>query len=257
MKRRLVVLFLIPLLASCNWADITKAEALKVVENIKTSLGSEVQFENYTRTIETAADEKTTMSSYIYSRTAKFYHAYSIIADEYRVNEDWKFVKNVLIEYYELDEEKDEKKVVSTENKDYIVDVVRNIGEQNVNDLSKQYTVTYEEYSEEAWAKYASAYENTLLTLHNDTLTHISALIESDSTQLKLESNNDNSLHIVSTSKEEQSQAKYETEIKDNLITTIVNATDTSSVTNKITYSAGDIYYPDTVYKIEIQVENQ
>lgn len=257
MKRKLVVLSLIPLLASCNWADITKAEALEVVENIKTSLASEVQFENYTRKIETVADEKTTMSSYIYSRTAKFYHAYSITADEYRVSEEWKFfMKNVLIEYYKLNDE-NKKIVIATENKDYIVDVVRNIGEQNVNDLSKQYTVTYEEYSEEAWAKYASAYENTLLTLHNDTLTHISALIESDSTQLKLESNNDNSLHIVSTSKEEQSQAKYETEIKDNLITTIVNATDTSSVTNKIAYSAGDIYYPDTVYKIEIQVENQ
>lgn len=233
MKKYYAVLLMLPLLASCRGNVISRSDALKVSDNIRKELVSNVEFDAYTQVVETATQSTTTVYNF-YSRADKFFHTYTIkTEDGGRVDESWRFVKE-----YEI----------NGETKDYIFSVVRDIREVNYQDLSKQYVVNYEEYTDEAWEVYANEYENRLLVLHTDALNHVDALLGDTTTDnLEIRSSNENSLYLLSTQQvegTEKTDTKYEVIFTNNRLESIVNISDTDEVKNNIAYSIGDIYYP-------------
>lgn len=246
-KKHLIPLLIIPLVTSCNGFSCSKEEALTIVNTISDYIKTTTPFEEYCQKRETVLDDVVETTQTVYSSSAKYYHTWTISTQSNgRVNEYWKFVMN-----YEDSSEPDESKKM----KKFIFDVTRKITPSTVDeDLDKQYTPTYEPYSDELWAKYAKDFEDNLLIKYTDALTHAKTLLEENDSLLSLKSSNANSFYLLSSNEVEgstKSNSYYEISFKNNQLLSLRNETSDKNKTNySFAYSAGDIYYP--AFKITI-----
>jgi len=251
MRKPLFLLTLIPLTASCSGFPISREEALGVLDNIEASSQS-VSATSYTATRDTYQNnEKTTVVS-IYNRDSKFFHTYTIYTkNNGRFEESWKFVMNY--EYQTINNG-----VTTKASRDFIFDVSRSTTPSGINaEDSRKYIVTYELYSDDAWAKYASEYENKLKTNLIDALHSSRSLIKDETNTVDLKSLNKSSIYlnckrsiVGSTTK----SSEYELDVQNGRLVSVKNEkseNDKSELSYK--YSTGDVVYPDFETKILIQ----
>lgn len=251
MRKSLLLLTLVPLTASCTGFPISRNDALGVIDSIEQNIVNVVAT-SYTSTRETYLnDDQTTVVS-IYNRDEKFFHTYSIYTkNNGRLEESWKFVMNY--EYQTVNNG-----VTTTAFRNFIFDVTRSTTPSGINaEDSKKYIVTYELYSDEAWAKYASEYENRLSNNLSDALNSSRALIKDETNTIDLKSLNKTSLYlncqrsiVGSTTK----KSEYELEVQNGRLVSVRNdrsENDRSELSYK--YSTGDVVYPAFETKILIQ----
>ena len=243
-KRYLGLLLVAPLLASCSGLPVSREDALSIISNIEANLKA-VGGTSYVSTTLTTLGESSTELTSIYSKEVKFFHTYTISsAKSGRISEAWKFVlPHEMI--------KDGQPVTS----DFIFDITRIVSESSLkNDLEKQYVVTYEPYTEEAWNKYASDYEDRLNRRFLDALSHSRSLIEDTSNRIDIRSLNGNSFFLDYKEEVEgikTQSTEYEINVKNNQLISLKTISDDETKTEtNYKYSTGDIIYPS--FKVTI-----
>lgn len=244
MKNKLIILSILPLLTSCSGLPISREDALNVLQNIEKEYVS-LTSTSYFVSSKTTTDENETEAYYIYSKENKFYHTYTISTQSTgRIGESWKFKQTYK---YETND--------STE--DFIFTITRIITPQNLHDLEKQYVVTYEKYSDEAWQKVANEYEDRLARRYSDVIEHSRELIKDVSNPIDLKSMNSNSLFLKSNESvvgAETQTNEYEISISNNILNYIKTISGKTIVETNFKYASGDIIYPS--YKITIPYNN-
>ena len=236
-NKKLIPLLLFPLLTGCSGIPISREDALSIITNLEYELAQNPATEYKSTSKTVSADSETTLVN-IYSREKMFFHTYTISSQNNgRVSESWRFV----MEYKNKDSEGDPK--------NYIFDVVRIINQNTYNQpLEKQYTVTYENYSEDAWTKIALEFEDRLTRRYTDALDHAKNLLKDETTSLDLKSFNNYSLYLDSKEVSQGStsiETEYELNVMNSQLISIKNvASDGTSVLTEFEYNVGDILYP-------------
>ena len=248
-KKLLISLTLLPLLASCSGFPVSNDEALNIINNIEADAVSSTGSSYKMTSIRTLAEtiEKTVTT---YDKDSKFYHTYTITSlnvntkeQTGRVSENWKFV----MPYTSKNSSGEE------QTKDYIFDIERKILPSTINEeIEKQYTVTYENYSIESWEKIAKEYEDRLLRRFSDGLEHSRLLINSNPSSLELKSFNEYSLYLnyKDDQAEEIQRSEYTIDIFNSKLMSIKSLS--SGTKSEITYdySGAEITYPS--FKVTI-----
>ena len=248
--KKLIPLAIFPLLTSCSGIPISREDALSVISNIEyeLSVNPATTYKSTSKTV--ATDSETTLVN-VYSSENMFFHTYTISSQNNgRVNESWRFV----MDYKNKDSEDEPKK--------YIFDVVRTINQNTYNQpIEKQYTITYENYSEEAWSKIADEFEDRLTRRFSDALDHAKNLLKDETTSLDLKSFNNYSLYLDSKEVSQGStsiETEYELNVQNSQLISIKNVgSDGTSVLTEFEYSVGDILYPSidiTIRQTSIEV---
>ena len=241
MKKSLTVLVLLPLLSSCSGFPISREDALNVLQNIEVEVPN-VTSTSYQVSTKTTTEEVDTETVYIYSKENQFYHTYTISSQTAKgVSESWRFRQT---HKYEVE---------GSTPEDFIFTISRNISPSNIDELEKQYVVTYEKYSDESWAKIANEYEESLSRRYSDVIEHSRELIKDASNPLDLKSFNGNSIYLNSSESvigAETQTNKYEISISNNYLNYIKTVSGKTAVETTFKYVSGDVIYP--AYKITI-----
>lgn len=243
-KRFLSSIILLPLLTSCSGFPISREDALDILQNIENEIAS-TSSTSYTVTTKTTTEEAETEVIYIYSKENQFYHTYTISNQSTgRIFESWKFRQTYKYEIKVDDQEVSE---------DFIFTISRNLLPSNVDDLEKQYVVTYEKYSDESWNKYASEYEDRMARRFSDVIEHSRELVKDVSNSIDLKSINPNSIFL--NSKEsvvgvETQTNEYEISFTNNMLNYVKTVSGKTTTETSFKYASGDILYPS--YKILI-----
>lgn len=240
MKKTLIPLFILPLVTSCSGLPVSRDEALNILTNIEATISSTSET-SYTVTTVTTTEEVETTQVNVYSKEKQFFHTYTISTQSTgRVSESWKF----RMPYTYAD---------GAKTSEFIFDVTRSITPNNVNDLEKQYVITYESYTDEAWKKYSDDFEDRLSRRFSDAIDHSRSLIQDTTNTIDLKSFNGNSLFLNCKQAVEGSKTQsteYELEISNNLLYSIKTISGDSKVETTYKYSTGDILYPS--FKVSI-----
>lgn len=211
-------------MASCHGFGISRNDALEVLANIENVLQNSDIFDEYHQTVEETKGSEINSNDYFFSNSVKYCHSYEIKNNSFSA-ESWNYVKN-----------------------DIIYRVVRNISVKG-EEIIDQYTTTEQDYTDLAWKEISDVWMNRIVNLHLETLNGIKTLIKDETSNLDLKSANANSIYILSTQETEGSEkftTKYEAVVLNNKLSSIVNETsETTKIINRISYSIGDIYYPD------------
>ena len=239
MNKKIALIFLFPLLASCSGLPVSRDDALNILNAIEKDAISDT---SYTSKVVTETKESRVELVSIFSKENKFYHTYTIEtrfeSNFDRVNEAWRFKKAYVFE--------------DGTSEDFIFNVIRD--NHNLNqELEKQYVVTYEKYSDDAWDKYATDYKNSLSRRFQDAIEHSRELIKDNTNSITLQSLNSNSLHLDFKQAVEGSEThstQYQLDVTDNLLYSIKTVSSESTVTTTYSYATGDILYPG--FKITI-----
>ena len=121
-------------------------------------------------------------------------------------------------------------------------------------DLEKQYIVTYEKYTEDAWSKYATDYESRLERRFSDAIDHSRSLIKDTENTMDIKSLNGNSIFLNCKQNVKGStlpSSEYELVVTNNQLLSIKTSySNTSKVETSYEYSTGDIVYPN--FKVTI-----
>lgn len=240
MKKILTTLVLLPLLTACSGMPVSREDSLVILQNIENNLANVIST-SYTVTAKTKSEDVETEVVYIYSKENKFYHTYTITTQSTgRISESWRFKQTY--EYANSDE-----------TADFIFAISRSITPSNINDLEKQYVVTYEKYSDSAWDKYASDYEDRLARRYSDGIEHSRELIKDLTASVDLKSFNSTSLFLNSketTVGVETQTNEYEISFSNVYLSYIKTTSGKTTVDTTFKYSTGDVMYP--AFKISI-----
>jgi len=182
MKKRLLTLALIPLLASCSQAVISVEKAKTIVSNISTNLKQIKSFKYYEDNEEISDETTKTIKFCQVFFENKYIHYYEINEDSVKktnnhVTETWKYVKD-----------------------DRIYTVVAG-GKQDFADPKK--VESHVDYSDDEWNSIINPYTTNLLGLNEQALKNISLYLDGKitSTKLVLKSGGDKSLFLEATEK--------------------------------------------------------
>ena len=248
-KKIIASLLIFPLLTSCSGFPVSREDALLIIKNIEADLSYTGGISYTSTSIRTTSDsEEKTIS--LYDKEKQYFHTYTITTTGQgndqtgRVSESWKFVMPYT------------SKTASGEDitKDYIFDIDRKILPSTVDeDIEKQYTVTYEIYSEESWSKAAKEYEDRLTRRFSDALEHSRLLINNENNDVELKSFNEYSLY-VHFKENDQSQTlsnnEYELNVSNAQLISIKTVSGETKVETKFEYESSEISYPS--FKVTI-----
>ena len=248
-KRLIASLLVFPLLASCSGFPVSREDALNIIKNIEEDLSTRSGV-SYSSTSERKASDSIEKTVSYYDKEKMFFHTYTITTtgqggDETgRVSENWKFV----MAYTSKSSSGEEV------TKDYIFDIERKILPSTVDeDIEKQYTVTYEVYSEESWSKSAKEYEDRLARRFSDALEHSRLLISNENNDVELKSFNEYSLFVHykdSDQSETLRNSEYQLDVSNYQLVSIINVSGETRVETKFDYATKEISYPS--FKVTI-----
>lgn len=248
-KKILISLCTFPLLASCSGFPVSSSEALNIITNVESDIATKSGTSYQMTSIRTLTEsiEKTVT---VYDKENQYYHTYTITSlnintkdQTGRVSENWKFV----MPYTSKNSSGEE------QTKDYIFDIERKILPSTIDeDIDKQYTVTYENYSAESWAKVAEEYEDRLNRRFSDGLEHSRLLINSNSGYLDLKSFNEYSLNLYYKDEKtlDTQKTEYSIDIFNAQLMSIKSVSSGTTTETTYQYSVGDITYP--AFKVTI-----